>query len=762
MMRLLLLIALSFSFSQARSAIDTLRHFDPASLPVYYTSADYLAQIARFEPRGPGTLLAVNIYLDGPVGSSVRMHLLGHEGGVAFPQLEKDIIDPVKVTKTTAGFEIVTVHLPKLVFLDNDQFFILVDSFNNARLASDRKPKLQSCKSTDGGNFGYQYIKTRSGASQLYPHGWQSRSNAYMIEAVIDYSYEQSPLLLRDVTVEAGLDTNMSAHTVAWTDYNRDGFLDMFAAGSLYINTGTGTFTRTVTVPNVQANAFIDMNNDGLQDMLFLGAAEDGTRKSFLYIQNETDSFSRVDLDLPLFRGSLTSFSIADINTDGYPDLFIGQLWYAYPDAELNYLFINDNGQGFTDQSQMLYPGSPPARRSRGSSWVDYDNDGDQDLYVTNYYLEPDEFYRNNGDGTFTNIQSQKGIDQTATGSSHGTGCDWADYDADGDMDLLLPQFAHPWGILKYDHRGTTIYSNTGAPEWNFEDLKETHGIEYEETHAGAAWGDVNNDGLQDFIITTYYGCRYIDMYVQNEDHTFTLRSFEHGIADIVTGEDAVWADYDNDGRLDVIVGRGGTLRLFRNEAPGNANWVQFDLESTSGNVAAVGTKVIAYYGGKPHMQDVNAGRGQRMQRPARLHFGMAQNTLVDSVVISWPGAEHKKEVYRLLLPNIIYSITEGGIIDPPALVPKDEFTVYPNPADGQVHISYQLGAEKPVILEIINAAGQRVYLANYYGQNPGAYSITWSGEGTSMEHQGYGLYIIRMRIGDAITEEKVIFRSRK
>jgi len=136
----------------------------------------------------------------------------------------------------------------------------------------------------------------------------------------------------------------------------------------------------------------------------------------------------------------------------------------------------------------MIYPSGYGGHRSRGSEWVDFDNDGDLDLYVTNYYLERDELWRNNGDGTFTNIISGKG----STFNSQG-----GQAMAPASTGVIMIMMAiwtcsfHSWHIptlLYLRSPQHHHYRNEGSPNFNFTDLHTTDGIDYEETHSGGSW----------------------------------------------------------------------------------------------------------------------------------------------------------------------------------------------------------------------------------------------------------------------------------
>jgi hypothetical protein len=656
------------------------------------------------EPAAPCTLNSIIVTLTGLSGTC-SLRIFGHEAGTSFPQLEKDLIDPIPISKANTGIEVIQIDLDTPLYIPNNQFFIGFADISGLRIASDNVNHGTTCSSGSGGDYYYQFMKDNSGS-------WFLGNRAFKVEAIVDYESTTSPHDLINFTTIAGIDSTHSNKSIAWGDINNDDELDLLVAGNLYTNQN-GVFTNITSTSGVtaglsiQGNALVDMNNDGWLDQVWFLTQD----TIVIYENNQNETFTEhMITGLSGYRGfrGLSSFSFADINNDKYPDVFVGRLWTEYPsggpDQVPNYLFENDQNWGLTDNTTAIYSMSWQHRRSRGSQWVDFDDDADLDLYVTNYYLERDELWRNNGNGTFTEIISSKGIDINATSSNHGTGVDWADYDNDGDMDLLLPQFAHPGFQLQYDHRGTTIYRNEGPPAYNFTDTKDNNGIRFEETHAGGCWGDVNNDGYPDIYMSTYYGCRYVDIYDQQTDHSFALNTFQYGIHNIVSGEDGTWVDYDMDGRLDLAAGKSGKIRLWKNEGDYWSNYLQLDLVSTSGNHFAIGARAWVYAGGKSFMQEVSVGRGQRMQNPTRLHFGLGTASNIDSVVIRWPNGTQTREVFSGLIPNHLYRITEGGIIVDLAthidrIDDKTFLQVYPNPFND--HVNFRFSTPEPVHVTI-------------------------------------------------------------
>lgn len=732
---LIIVLALSFHFSML-SQTDTLRMYDPAFVKNnFYSSTSYPRQMERFYIYKPINLKGFRILMDGDTGK-IECHLFGQSGADWLMAIEKDVIPSFFVYKQVAGLTYVNVELDTTVYFANNQFSI---EFRNIpagmKIIRDRKIHAVECNGSSGGQYfnlyAYQYLtfSDTSTSWQWYPIN--STSNyALVVDAIVEYPLKESKGYLTDVTSTAGFSTTLSNSSIAAGDFNNDGFNDLLVSGKLFQNNANGTFTDFTTAkgishPGIVGNAFVDIDNDGDLDIVLFGYDS-----SVVYI-NTNSNFTSFALNLPKFK-SFLSFSFADINNDNYPDLFVSQLWGTYPMGEPNYLFYNNGKLGFTDQTKKIYPdwdgtynypnnvdATAKNRNSRGSEWVDFDNDGDLDLYVVNYYLQQDEFYRNNGDGTFTDICTEKGIDKNSTGANHGTGLDWYDYDNDGNMDLLLTQFAHPRFIPLYDHRGTAIYRNNGSPDFNFTDkvgqynnypgLVSPIGLELEETAAGGTWGDANNDGLADIFITVFYDCRYVDFYEQQPDHTFKLKTFEYGLEKINTGTDAVWVDVDNNGKLDLCGANLGQFRLYQNSYPGGY-YVELNLRSTSANKFAIGSKVFVYSGGKMYKQEISAGRGQKMQKPYTLHYGLGWSSTIDSVVVIWPGTNQKKEKFVGLLTQNVYTLTEGGniklSIEKP-IVSENIFSVYPNPTNDQVNINLYIPSEKQVSIEIYNSLMQ-------------------------------------------------------
>lgn len=660
MTRKILLVFTFLSITVLGEAQETIRHFDPSSLTYTYPLT-YEKMVARFELNGSMKVTQIGIWLDGNAGSTCKVGMYDHEGGTAFPQFEYPLFTPIFITKPNSGVEYIVVDLERPITLRNNQCFVYLREMNGVKLMSDIRIREATCTSSSGGDYYFQFNKSSSGQWSV------GVRYAYGIELIVNI-LERNKHLFEDVTHAVGIDSNLSNASMAWADWNQDGLQDLLVAGRLFTQVdGDSIWFKNETAElnsagNARANAFIDLDSDGDLDIYIVDNAGD----SYGYEQTESGWVEHA-LGIPNAQ-RISSFSFADIDGNGFPDLFISQLWGAYPQPMPNYLYINNGDFSFADRTTAIYPkhqgtfnfsdavlcdpnnqntwlsGNNRNRRSRGSEWVDFDLDGDLDLYVTNYFLEEDEFYRNDGGLQFTPIISSLQIDKNNTGSNHGTGIDWADYDNDGDPDLLLPQFAHPGFSKQYDHRATTIYNNMNG---SFEDTYPNNGIEFEETYAGGTWGDVNNDGLLDFYITVFYGCRYVKLYLQQPDHTFKLSTHEYGIAWINSGQDAIWVDFDRDGRLDLCSGKNGRIRLWKNTDPEVGKSLSFKLESPTGKSLA-GTKFYLKTAEMEQFKTLTLGRGLRMQDPYVLHFGAGNSGIIEQIKVHWPdGTEEISGPFR-------------------------------------------------------------------------------------------------------------------
>ena len=442
-------------------------------------------------------------------------------------------------------------------------------------------------------------------------------------------------------------------------------------------NTSRFIFSEATTMPwytttsNSWTCNWVDINGDGLDD-LFIPDRDKATANC-LYIQNANHTFTKVTTgSIATDKATNTSASFADIDNDGDMDCFVTSNGYKpnmFYKNNGNGTFTIDNTQSFTSLNNIEY--------FHGVSWVDYDNDGFVDLYLTNYWATKfNQLYHNNGDGTFTfqnnNILSkQKGSNVT---------CSWIDYDNDGKMDVFLPS---------NDSTLNNLYHNDG--KGNFSKVTNS-GLTTEGGRSTAAcWGDIDNDGDMDLFvanqsngknflytnngngtftkvttgdvvnnISNSHGCSFqdidndgdLDLYVTN-DRGVSYLYFNNGSGTFTRNEDELitsrlpgamgtsWSDFDRDGDLDLMVTSHSNRKsyLFKNSTQSkNRTWGCIKFVGTKSNKAAIGCRIKMKSNGIWQTRQIVSQEGIGGQSSLRQFFGCNAATKMDSIVVFWPS----------------------------------------------------------------------------------------------------------------------------
>ncbi len=509
---------------------------------------------------------------------------------------------------------------------------------------------------------------------------------------------------------------------VAVADYDGDGFQDVFLTDSsldgsnrLFRNRGDGTFTDVTTHAGVaggndELNAsaaalWLDHDGDGHPDLLVVRF---GT--SLLYRNRGDGTFLEVSGQVGLTskrQNSIAAISF-DFDRDGDLDLFLGNYFQdvnIFKPTRTNFFPESfetaDNGGGVTVYRNDGASGFVEVTASAGlrlSGWTldlghaDADFDGDEDLYIACDF-GTDRFFVNNGDGTFRDATAEAiGID-----SKKGMNVDWGDFDRDGLFDIYVTNITDD-----YMREGNFLWRNNG--DLTFSDVAR----ETETFDTGWGWAgkffDVDNDGWLDLYVVNgwvsagpqSYVPLIFDMILRNSegekvDDLSDLRKWppiddmslsghqrmklfhnqdgqvfrevgkRHGVDSQLDGRGIAIADFDNDGRLDMIVSIVNSRPLlFRNTRPADSasNWIQFSLRGTSPNTLAVGAKIEVKTSEGRAVEFVNGGNGFASQSSQRLHFGLGRADQVDSVTVTWPSGG--RETIGPLKAGRLYHIEEG------------------------------------------------------------------------------------------------------
>lgn len=427
-----------------------------------------------------------------------------------------------------------------------------------------------------------------------------------------------------DRTADLGLSIPNAA--ACWADFNNDGWADLCAGGTVWVNNqGTG-FSKLAE--GFGSCVAADYDNDGFVDLFSWSQVR-------VHRNDAGKGFSAIEMpEHPkcVSRGACW----ADLNGDAFLDLYVGgyEDWDAgitYPDLVL----LNEAGRSF----RLAF--TDERHRARGVTAADFDQDGDMDVYVSNYRLQPNVLWINDGKGNLEDRAADFNAVATSPGfrGGHAIGSAWGDFDNDGALDLFAGNFAH------VDNRGdqpkSRFLRNRGPEEGHtFEDLG-TCGVFYQESYASPAAGDYDNDGDLDLFFTTVYatasfGRKNNPVLFRNDGRfAFGDATAETGLPALGSTYQAAWADFDNDGDLDLVT----SGRLFVNEGA-EGHWLTVELigDGARINRSAVGAQVRVVTPDGVLTRQVEAGTGEGNQNDLVLHFGLGPNAGPVSVEVLGGG----------------------------------------------------------------------------------------------------------------------------
>ncbi|MEK7865777.1 MAG: FG-GAP-like repeat-containing protein [Planctomycetota bacterium] len=451
--------------------------------------------------------------------------------------------------------------------------------------------------------------------------------------------------VFEDVTQAAGL-TGCGAGRVAVGDYDADGFDDLLFQGALYRNDGKGVFvnvTKDAGLDGVGGAGALwaDFDNDGLLDFVVANAP-----RNRLFRQAEPGKFVDVTEKAGLaIDMSATPEGAAwfDADGDGFVDLYLACYESSTELGKPNRdWFFHNLGNGtfeeITEKAGML---AVPPCCGRGVSCCDWDDDGDADVFVANYRLNPDFLFQNLGGLKFNNVGKEMAAEGTGTSRDntvyygHGIGAAWGDLDGDLDFDLVVGNLAHP-RFIEFSNK-TAILVNGGKERgYAFRDAFAESGVEYEETHSDASLADMDNDGDLDLYLTSIYRERPSFLYRNDGEMKFAKVTWRSRTV-AFNGWGHAWLDYDNDGDLDLLVAGNGQVRLLRNGLPTGRAWLQVLPRAAKSHRTVYGTRVTIRAGGRAQVREVVGGRGTTSQDAAYAHFGLGAFEGTLDVVVRFP-----------------------------------------------------------------------------------------------------------------------------
>ena len=432
----------------------------------------------------------------------------------------------------------------------------------------------------------------------------------------------------------AGLNLEIgNSWSASWGDYDNDGYDDLFVPindlskpNILYHNNKDGTFSKVTTGDIVTdkgasiAGVWGDYDNDGYLDLF---VANNVNSENKLYHNNGNGTFTSIT-NSPIVNEGIYSHAAAwaDYDRDGNLDLVVSD----FHPTHFNFLFKGDGKGGFEVDTKSEVGLS--ASSAVGVAWGDYDNDGDQDLFIANTNGENNQLFRNE-EGVLRKVTTGTVV----TDSGYSVGGAWGDYDNDGDLDLFVTNARITEPNLFYENNG----------DGTFKKITNTEIVSHVSSSHGASWADYDNDGYLDLIVANDQNQANF-LFRNNGDKTFT------SIHNAITQEygDAygtAWSDYDNDGDYDLVVANRGdnTNDFFVNSKGSCTNHLVVDLIGCKSNRSGIGAqiKVKSLLNGVPKWQTKEvATQNSAMggQNSSKILFGLGKSTQVDSLVVLWPS----------------------------------------------------------------------------------------------------------------------------
>lgn len=452
-----------------------------------------------------------------------------------------------------------------------------------------------------------------------------------------------------DVTARAGVGQTGWGQGACAADYDNDGDDDLFVTSwgqnHLYRNRGDGRFddvTAAAGLANANPRwgsgcAFLDYDRDGRLDLF---------------------AANYIDFDLataPIPESGLCRYKGLPVAC-GPPGLRGGK----------NLLYHNRGDGTFDDVSARSGITAAAGTYGLGVSTLDFDDDGWTDLYVAND-SNPSALYRNNHDGTFTDVAVTAGCAYSQDGKPQaGMGVAVGDYDHNGTMDIFKTNFAGDT---------STLYANSGAGLCDDRTFQAGIGRNTRWLGWGVSFADFSLDGWLDLFLvnghvypeveqlTSEAGYRQRKVVYRNQGNGRFEDVTEALGAPVTTpkaGRGAAFADIDNDGDLDVVVNNvHDTPDLFRTNAPAGRNWLLVKLVGVKSNRSAIGARVRAIDGKDVQTQEVRGGGSYYSQNDLRVHFGLGATTRLDRLEVRWPSGA--QEFWTEVAVNRMLTLTEGS-----------------------------------------------------------------------------------------------------
>ncbi len=475
-----------------------------------------------------------------------------------------------------------------------------------------------------------------------------------------------------DITNQAGIQVQLPAmgDLVVWLDYDNDGWLDFFGGTEyetfLYRNNGDGTFSNTISGSGLEtifprAVAIGDCDNDGFDDLLI--SSFNNTIPAKVYKNMNGAGFSEI---FSALEGNNSHRAIwLDFNADGLIDFISSSI------GGISTFYVNKGNCQFEASSEItgFNVGNSPVAG-------DYNNDGLQDIFIgIMSTTKTNRLFKNIAGSAIQDITYSAGLSDFR----NCVAAAWGDMDNDGFLDLYIGNIGSNRNVFFYNKGNST-----------FEDRTIAAGISDAGDARTCTWQDINNDGWIDLFTTNHTANN--KLFINNQNGTFTNMAALAGIDGPSDGFGLSWGDFDKDGDLDALIcGHSYGVVLLRNELNNSNSFLNLKLIGVHDNKSAIGSRITLYSNGTKQIREVFGGSGATGQDAFEQHFGLGQQTVLDSVLIRWPSGAIQKLFNISANQHLI--ITQEGNIPPTRfrLISPSPDTVYQSQA---IKFSWQASSD--------------------------------------------------------------------
>ncbi|WP_430467907.1 FG-GAP-like repeat-containing protein [Winogradskyella ouciana] len=522
-------------------------------------------------------------------------------------------------------------------------------------------------------------------------------------DAIAQISFENQAT---EIGINVTCGNTLYGSGITFYDYDNDGWDDITIASAegdpiRFLKNINGNFVeQTLNIDsnnwkNKQVN-WVDIDNDGDNDLFV--TSDNSSNKLYENLGN------MIMEDITLSSGILTDVLVTygaswgDYNKDGFLDVFLSNRSTSIP----NVLYKNNGDNTFSlvnTEAGIINIGT----LSFCSAFFDYNNDGHQDIYVANDKIEnANTLYKNNGDGTFTDVSVESGSDITIDAMS----VTIDDYNADGWMDIYITN----------DVPGNVFLKNNG--DGTFTDVAQPTGTTFNSVGWGAVFLDADNDTDLDLYVSAEHngsvpGYLSSALYENYNDGSFNITNSSIPNDFAISYSNAI-GDTDNDGYPEIVVNNinHDNVFLWKNNSPSTNNWLKVKLEGTESNRNGIGSLIEISINGVKQYRYTLCGEGYLSQNSSSEFFGLGNATVVDYVKVKWlSGVE---DVIYNIGANEQIHIVEGSALS----INDNELSsmkIYPNPVKDRFMINSEVDIDKVLIFNVLGEEVLRIYSTELY-----------------------------------------------